>query len=143
MLFNDPLPQQDHTERAVSMSLDMRERIQALAEGWRKRGHELGFGVGVARGYATLGSVGFEHRLEYSVIGTVPNLACRLCSEARPGQILLTQRVIASLQDKIEAAPVGNLTLKGFHKPVPAFELVSLHKSPEEQTDAAKGGEAV
>jgi class 3 adenylate cyclase len=143
VLFNDPIAQTDHTERAVSMALDMRSGIQTLAEGWRKRGHELGFGVGVARGYATLGSIGFERRLEYSVIGTVPNLACRLCSEARPGQILLTQRVLASLQDKIEAAPVGDLTLKGFHKPVPAFQLVSLRESPKEQTDAATGGEAV
>ena len=143
ILFNDPILQRDHTERAVSMALDMRASLQTLAEGWRKRGHELGFSVGLARGYATLGSVGFERRLEYSVIGTVPNLACRLCTEAGPGQILLSQRVMASLQDKIEAAPVGNLTLKGFHKPVPAFQLVSLHKSPEEQTDAAKGGEAV
>ena len=143
ILFNDPLPQEDHTERAVRMSLALREGVYALAEGWRKRGHDLGFGVGVARGYATLGSVGFERRLEYSVIGTVPNLACRLCDEARPGQILVTQRVVASLQDKIEATPVGHLTLKGFHKPVSAFQLTSLHKSPEEQTDAAKGGEAV
>ena len=134
ILFNDPILQKDHTERAVSMALDMRESLQTLAEGWRKRGHELGFGVGLARGYATLGSVGFERRLEYSVIGTVPNLACRLCAEARPGQILLSQRVMASLQDKIEAAPVGNLTLKGFHKPVPAFQLVSWRESCAEPT---------
>jgi class 3 adenylate cyclase len=137
VLFNDPLPQQDHTERAVRMSLKMRECIQALAESWRERGHELGFGVSVVRGYATLGCVGFEHRLEYSVIGTVPNLACRLCDEAKPGQILLTQRVLASLQDKIEAVLVGQLKLKGFHKPVPAFELVSLRRSLDEATHAA------
>jgi adenylate cyclase len=137
VLFNDPLPQQDHTERAVRMSLKMRECIQALAESWRERGHELGFGASVVRGYATLGSVGFEHRLEYSVIGTVPNLACRLCDEAKPGQILLTQRVLASLQDKIEAVLVGHLKLKGFHKPVPAFELVSLRRSLDEATHAA------
>jgi class 3 adenylate cyclase/CheY-like chemotaxis protein len=130
VLFNDPLPQRDHTERAVRMSLKMRECIQVLAEGWRKRGHDLGFGVSVARGYATLGSVGFEHRLEYSVIGTVPNLACRLCSEARPWQILLTQRVFASLRATIEAVRIGDLQLKGFQKPVPVFELVSLRLAP-------------
>lgn len=142
VLFNDPLPQRDHTKRAVMMSLKMRECIQILAEGWRKRGHDLGFGVSVARGHATLGSVGFEHRLEYSVIGTIPNLACRLCSEARSGQILLTQRVFACLRDMIEAVLVGNLHLKGFHKPVPAFELVSSRWSPDETTCATIDGKA-
>jgi adenylate cyclase len=142
VLFNDPVPQRDHTERAVRMSLRMRECIQILAEGWRKRGHDLGFGVSVARGHATLGSVGFEHRLEYSVIGTVPNLACRLCSEARPGQILLTQRVLACMRDTIEAVPIGNLQLKGFQKPVPAFELVALRLPPDEATSSAVVGKA-
>jgi adenylate cyclase len=142
VLFNDPVPQRDHTERAVRMSLRMRECIQILAEGWRKRGHDLGFGVSVARGHATLGSVGFEHRLEYSVIGTVPNLACRLCSEARPGQILLTQRVLACMRDTIEAVPIGNLQLKGFQKPVPAFELVALRLAPDEATSSAVVGKA-
>ncbi|GEO18438.1 adenylate/guanylate cyclase domain-containing protein [Microvirga aerophila] len=137
VLFNDPLPQRDHTERAVRMSLKMRECIQILAEGWRKRGHDLGFGVSVARGHATLGSVGFEHRLEYSVIGTVPNLACRLCSEARSGQILLTKRVFACLRDTIEAVSIGDLHLKGFHRPVAAFELVSSRWSSDEATCAA------
>ncbi|WP_457093324.1 adenylate/guanylate cyclase domain-containing protein [Microvirga sp. P5_D2] len=142
VLFNDPLPQRDHTERAVMMSLKMRECIMILAEGWRKRGHDLGFGVSVARGHATLGSVGFEHRLEYSVIGTVPNLACRLCSEARSGQILLTQRVFACLRDTVEAVLIGELHLKGFNKPVPAFELVSLRWSSDETTCAVIHGKA-
>jgi adenylate cyclase len=142
VLFNDPLLQRDHTQRAVMMSLKMRECIQILAEGWRKRGHDLGFGVSVARGHATLGSVGFEHRLEYSVIGTIPNLACRLCSEARSGQILLTQRVVACLRDRIEAVLIGELHLKGFHKPVTAFELVSSRCAPDETTCAAIDGKA-
>jgi class 3 adenylate cyclase/CheY-like chemotaxis protein len=142
VLFNDPLLQRDHTQRAVMMSLKMRECIQILAEGWRKRGHDLGFGVSVARGHATLGSVGFEHRLEYSVIGTIPNLACRLCSEARSGQILLTQRVVACLRDRIEAVLIGELHLKGFHKRVPAFELVSSRWAPDETTCAAIDGKA-
>jgi adenylate cyclase len=142
VLFNDPLPQRDHTKRAVMMSLKMRECIQILAKGWRKRGHHLGFGVSVARGHATLGSVGFEHRLEYSVIGTIPNLACRLCSEAGSGQILLTQRVFACLRGTIEAVLVGDLHLKGFHKPVPAFELVSSRWPPDETTCATIDGKA-
>jgi class 3 adenylate cyclase/CheY-like chemotaxis protein len=142
VLFNDPLPQQDHAERAVRLSLHMRERIHALAEGWRRRGHELGFGIGVARGYATLGSVGFEHRQEYSVIGTVPNLACRLCGEAKPGQILLSQKVFASVHGKIEVVPVRELTLKGFHNPVPVFELVSWRGSCDEPIHAATGERA-
>jgi adenylate cyclase len=142
VLFNDPLLQRDHTQRAVMMSLKMRECIQILAEGWRKRGHDLGFGVSVARGHATLGSVGFEHRLEYSVIGTIPNLACRLCSEARSGQILLTQRVVACLRDRIEAVLIGELHLKGFHKRVPAFELVSSRWAPDQTTCAAIDGKA-
>ncbi len=137
VLFNDPLPQQDHAERAVRLSLQMRERIRALAEGWRKRGHNLGFGVGVARGDATLGSVGFEHRQEYSVIGTVPNLASRLCGEAKPGQILLSQKVLSSVHGKIDVSPVGDLTLKGFHKPVPAFELISWRGPCAEPISAA------
>ncbi|WP_262269417.1 adenylate/guanylate cyclase domain-containing protein [Microvirga yunnanensis] len=142
VLFNDPLPQQDHAERAVRLALHMRERIRALAEGWRKRGHNLGFGVGVARGYATLGSVGFEHRQEYSVIGTVPNLASRLCGEAKPGQILLSQKVLSSVHGKIDVSPVGDLTLKGFRKPVPAFELVSWRGPCGEPISAATGQEA-
>ena len=142
VLFNDPLPQQDHSERAVRLALHMRERVHVLAEGWRKRGHDLGFGVGVARGYATLGSVGFEHRQEYSVIGTVPNLACRLCGDAKPGQILLSQKVVASVYGRIEVSPVGDLTLKGFHKPVPAFELVSWCGSCDESRHEAAGERA-
>jgi class 3 adenylate cyclase len=125
ILFNDPLPQEDHTERAVRMALEMRERVHVLAERWSWRGHMLGFGIGVARGYATLGSVGFERRLEYSVIGPVPNLACRLCDEAKPGQILISEHVFAALGDHVETVLLGDLALKGFHNPVPAFELVS------------------
>jgi adenylate cyclase len=141
VLFNDPLPQQDHAGRAVKMSLHMRECIHALAEGWRKQGHDLGFGIGIAGGYATLGSVGSEDRLEYSVIGTVPNLACRLCGEAKPGQILLAGKVFASVQDKVEVIPVGDLKLKGFHNPVPAVELVSWRGLYDEPTSARSGGE--
>jgi adenylate cyclase len=106
------------------MALELREHVQSLAENWRKRGHVLGFGIGVAGGYATLGSVGFEKRLEYSVVGTVPNLACRLCGEAKAGQILVTQRVLAAVEDQIEANLVGDLSLRGFHRAVPAYEVL-------------------
>jgi adenylate cyclase len=128
-LFNDPLPQEDHTGRAIQMTLEMREHVQVLCETWAKRGYMLGFGVGVTRGYATVGGVGFERRIEYSVIGTVPNLASRLCDEAKTGQILVSRPVIAALEDRAEFQLVGNLSLKGFHRPVPAFEILGLRNS--------------
>jgi adenylate cyclase len=128
-LFNDPLPQEDHTGRAIQMTLEMREHVQVLCETWAKRGYMLGFGVGVTRGYATVGGVGFERRIEYSVIGTVPNLASRLCDEAKTGQILVSRPVIAALEDRAEFQLVGNLSLKGFHRPVPVFEILGLRKS--------------
>ena len=128
-LFNDPLPQEDHTGRAIQMTLEMRQHVQVLCETWAKRGYALGFGVGVTRGYATVGGVGFERRIEYSVIGTVPNLASRLCDEAKTGQILVSRPVIAALEDRAEFQLVGNLSLKGFHRPVPVFEIVGLRKS--------------
>jgi adenylate cyclase len=124
VVFNDPLPQPDHGERALGMALEMRDGAEALAERWRRRGHVLGFGVGSASGYATLGGIGFDKRIDYSVIGTVPNLASRLCDEAKAGQILVSQRVHATIADSFEAEPVGELTLKGFHRPVPAYEVL-------------------
>ena len=131
VLFNDPLPQHDHSERAVRLALAMRKRVLRLAESWRHKGHVLGFGIGVASGYATLGGVGFEKRQEYSVIGSVPNLACRLCDEAEDGQILLSPRVSAALGDHIEARPAGERVLKGFQRPVPTFALVSWRQSSD------------
>ncbi len=124
ILFNDPVPCADHTERAVRMAIDMRDRVGDLTEQWRKRGHTLGFGVGIAVGYATLGRIGFDRRLEYAAVGSVTNLACRLCDEAKSGQILVSQRVFGSLERQIEAVSVGNLDLRGFHNPVPTYNLV-------------------
>ena len=124
VLFNDPLPCPDHSERAVRMAVEMRDCVGTLAEGWRRQGHVLGFGVGMACGYATLGRIGFDRRSDYAAIGTVPNLASRLCDEAKAGQILISQRVFASVEPLVEAAPVGELTLKGFHRPMPAYELI-------------------
>jgi class 3 adenylate cyclase len=93
---------------------------------WRKRGFDLDFGVGIAQGYATIGAIGFEGRLDYGAIGTVTNLASRLCGEARPGQILVSQRVIGAVEDLVKSEPVGELPLKGFLKPVPAYNILAL-----------------
>ncbi|HXD96965.1 MAG TPA: response regulator, partial [Candidatus Acidoferrum sp.] len=124
IFFNDPTPVPNPTERAVRMALAMRARVDELMRGWRKRGYELDFGVGIAQGYATLGAIGFEGRWDYGAIGTVTNLAARLCSEARAAQILITSRVAALVEDVVDAEEVGALTLKGLLKPVPTSNVV-------------------
>ena len=124
MLFNDPLPCPDPTARAVRMAIAMRARVAELAGGWRKQGHELGFGVGIAQGYATLGRIGFEGRFDYAAIGPVANLASRLCDEAGDGEILISQRALAAVEDLIAAEPVGDLTLKGFGRPIATFRVM-------------------
>jgi class 3 adenylate cyclase len=126
VLFNDPVPCPDPVARAVRMAASMRERVNGLAEDWRKAGHRLGFGVGIAQGYATLGRIGFEGRYDYAAIGTVANLASRLCDEAKPGQILVSQKVAASAEALAQLEPVGDLVLKGFHQPVGAYNVVAL-----------------
>jgi class 3 adenylate cyclase len=128
--FNDPLPQEGHQLLAVKMALAMRERFDALAAGWRKKGYELGFGVGVATGYATLGRIGFEGRHDYGAVGNVVILAARLCSAAASGQILVSQRLYSVLEDQIEVASVGELTLKGLTRPVPALNVTGLKPVP-------------
>jgi adenylate cyclase len=129
VFFNDPLPCDDPTARAVRMAVAMRERVAELARGWRRLGHQLGFGVGIAHGYATLGKVGFEGRFDYAAIGTVTNLAARLCEEAEPGQILVSQRVYATVEELAEAEPLKDLSLKGFATPVPAFNITGLRET--------------
>jgi class 3 adenylate cyclase len=126
VFFNDPLPCPDPAARAVRMAVAMRGRAGELAAMWRKRGHELGFGVGIALGYATLGRIGFEGRFDYGAIGTVTNLAARLCSEAQGGQILISQRVYTAVEELLEAAPVGEFTLKGLHRPVAVYNVLRL-----------------
>src|SRR5437867_11785678 len=126
IFFNDPLPVPDAAERAVRMALAMRERVDELLVRWRKRGYDLDFGVGIAPGYATIGAIGFEGRMDYGAIGTVTNMAARLCGEARPRQILVPQRVLGAVEALVEAEELGGLTLKGFSKPVPAFNLLRL-----------------
>jgi len=126
VFFNDPIPQDDHVERAVRMTVAMRERFGELSGSWRKRGYELEFGVGVAVGYATLGRIGFEGRYDYGAIGNAVILASRLSSEARPNQILLSQRAFAAVEDLVDAEAVGELTLKGFSRAVPAVNVLGL-----------------
>jgi class 3 adenylate cyclase len=128
VFFNDPIPRADHLERAIQMTLEMREGMQTLKTRWHKLGYNLDQGVGVAIGYATLGKIGFEGRLDYSAIGSVCNLSARLCVEAKGGQILIPHRVAALMEDVIETEPVGELTLKGFHKPVAAYNITGPRK---------------
>ena len=125
ILFNDPVPVEDHEMQAIRMALRMRDSMAVLARGWRKRGYALGFGVGIAGGYATIGTIGFEGRLDYGAIGTVTNLAARLCGEASDGQILISPRIFSKVEAQIDAEPVGELTLKGFHRPVLAHNVVA------------------
>jgi adenylate cyclase len=126
VFFNDPVPCPDPVARAVRMAVAMRQRVGELAAMWRRRGHHLDFGVGIAQGYATLGKIGFEGRFDYAAIGTVTNLAARLCGEAGGGQILVSQRVYAAVESLAVTEPVGELSLKGFVKPVPAFSIFEL-----------------
>ena len=124
VFFNDPLPTPDPARRAAQMALAMRNAFGALRERWAQNGYDLDIGMGLARGYATLGAFGFEGRFDYSAIGGVVNLAARLCGEAKPGQILIDQRMRAALGDSFVTEAVGKIALKGFAQPVAAFELV-------------------
>ena len=126
IFFNDPTPVPDPQERAVRMALAMRDRVEGLVRGWRKRGWELDFGVGIAQGYATIGAIGFEGRWDYGAIGTVTNLAARLCGEAQPGQILVPRRLYGTLEELVEATPVGDLSLKGLARPVSTYNVTGL-----------------
>jgi adenylate cyclase len=121
VFFNDPIPCDDPPERAVRMAVAMRDKVADLAQSWHRRGHNLGFGVGVAQGFATLGRIGFEGRSDYAAIGSVTNLAARLCSEAQAGQILVTQRVMSATEHFIVAEHVGDVTLRGFSRPITIF----------------------
>ncbi|WP_119461477.1 response regulator [Rhodospirillaceae bacterium SYSU D60014] len=133
--FNDPRPCPDPAARAVRMALAQRQAVDALIGIWRKRGYELGFGVGIALGYATLGQIGFSGRFHYGAIGSVLNLASRLCDKARSGQILISQRVYAEVEDLVEVEPLGELMLRGFSKPVTAFNVVRLKAEQPEAVE--------
>jgi adenylate cyclase len=126
VIFGDPIPCPDPCERAVQMAVAMRSRLSELSKKWRRERHELGFGAGIAYGYATLGAIGFEGRSEYSAIGTVVNLAARLCAEARDGQILVDSKVHEVLDDRTTTEPVGELALKGLRRPVAAYNVLEM-----------------
>ena len=126
IFFNDPVPVPNPGERAVRMALAMRECVAELIGKWRKLGYELDLGIGIAQGYATIGAIGFEGRWDYGAIGSVTNLAARLCAEAKPGQILISKRVLAMTEGLLEVESAGELSLAGFHRPIPAYSVVGL-----------------
>lgn len=123
IIFNDPQPLENPALNAVHMALDVLEAVERLSGEWRKRGYKLECGLGIAQGFATIGTIGFEGRFDYGTIGTVTNLAARLCGEARAGQILVSQRAYGNIEPHVEAEPAGELTLKGFSKPMAAFSI--------------------
>jgi len=126
IFFNDPIPCDDAPLRSIRMALAMRQQVQELADGWQRRGHELAFAVGIAQGYATLGRIGYAGRFDYAAIGSVTNLAARLCAEAVPWQILVTQRVNAAAEDQVVSRLVGELSLRGFSRPIRTFDVSGL-----------------
>jgi class 3 adenylate cyclase/putative methionine-R-sulfoxide reductase with GAF domain len=125
VVFNDPIPVDNPALQAVLMAIDMRAAIGTLIEKWRRLGHEIGFGIGVAHGFATLGTIGFEGRFDYAAIGTVSNVASRLCDEAKPGQILISPRVLMAVEDAISVEPVGEFKLKGISRPLATYNVLS------------------
>jgi class 3 adenylate cyclase len=126
VFFNDPVPLPDHELQAVRLALEAQERFSALAVDWRRRGTELALGVGIAAGHATLGRIGFEGRYDYGVLGPVANLASRLSTRAEPGQILVSQRLFAAVEDRVDGRTVGEIELKGLSRPVEAYEVLGL-----------------
>ena len=128
LFFNDPVVGPDAALRAVQLGCALREEMAECIPRWRKRGHDLDVGVGIALGYATCGEVGFEGRSDYAAIGAVTNLASRLADEATGGQILIAQRLLAEVEEHVEVEPVGEFMLKGFHVPVAAFDVVAVRE---------------
>jgi len=126
VFFNDPIPRKDHTEMAVSMAMEMQARVKELRQEWLKKGYDLDLGVGMAAGYATLGTIGFEGRMDYAAVGNVTILAFRLSSEAKRGQILTDQKTLSKIEDLVEAQPLGDMQLKGFARPTNVFNIIRL-----------------
>jgi class 3 adenylate cyclase len=129
VVFNDPVPCPDPALRAVRLAVEMRDAAVSLARSWMARGHEIGFGVGIAQGYATLGRIGFEGRFDYTAIGTVTNVAARLCAEAKDGQILVTQRVAAAIDKIAELQQLGDIAFKGLSRPIAVLNVSGLVSS--------------
>jgi class 3 adenylate cyclase len=125
VIFNDPILCENHVQRAAQMAIEMRDRVKDLRAAWLKKGYDLDLGVGLAAGYATLGTVGFESRMDYGTIGNVPNLAARMCAEAKGGQILTDRKTMSKLEDNFAAEPLEELHLKGISRPIMAFNIVN------------------
>ena len=126
LFFNDPLPCSDPAERAVRLAVEMRDAVTTLAQAWRRRGQQIGFGIGIAQGYATLGRIGFEGRIDYGAIGTVTNLAARLCAEAKDGEILVTSRVALAVEPFAELRDIGEVAFKGLSRPTVVSHVIGL-----------------
>ena len=125
VVFNDPVPVENPALQAVMMSIEMRNALAQLMQKWRRLGHEISFGIGIEHGFATLGTIGFEGRFDYAAIGTVSNVASRLCAEAKPGQILISPRVLMNVEHAVKVEPVGEFELKGIRRPLAAYNVVS------------------
>ena len=138
VVFNDPVPVENPALQAVLMALEVRDAIGALTETWRRFGHEIGFGIGIAHGFATLGTIGFEGRFDYAAIGTVSNVASRLCDEAKPGQILISPRVLMKVENAVKVEPVGEFELKGIRRPLAAYNVVAACRKNLRSTIAAR-----
>ncbi len=124
VFFNDPVPMPEPAKRAVEMAAAMRRAAADLVKAWRRHGHDIGFGVGVSQGYATLGQIGFAERMDYTAIGTVTNVAARLCNEAKDGQILVSGRIAAAVESTVALEEIGNLSLKGISQPISVFNVI-------------------
>ena len=129
VVFNDPVPVENPALQAVLMALELRDALGALTETWSRLGHDIGFGIGIAHGFATLGTIGFEGRFDYAAIGTVSNVASRLCDEAKPGQILISPRVLTKVENAVKVEPVGEFELKGIRRPLAAYNVVAAQSS--------------
>jgi class 3 adenylate cyclase/AmiR/NasT family two-component response regulator len=124
MIFNAPVPIDKPQLQAVRMALEMRDAMGTFTQKWRRLGHDIGFGIGISHGFATLGTIGFEGRFDYAAVGTVSNIASRLCDEAKPGQILISPRVLMAVEDTMKVELVGELTLKGIQRPMTAYNVI-------------------
>ena len=124
MIFNAPVPIDKPQLQAVRMALEMRDAMGTFTQKWRRLGHDIGFGIGISHGFATLGTIGFEGRFDYAAVGTVSNIASRLCDEAKPGQILISPRVLMAVEDTMRVELVGELTLKGIQRPMTAYNVI-------------------
>ena len=130
IFFNDPLPVSDPERRAVEMALAIRQTVERLkTASWDKREYDLGLDIGIANGFATIGAIGFEGRWDYAAIGTVTNLAARLCSEASHGQIVVSRRLLTAVEDVFESEFIGELKLKGLHRAITAFNVLGRKSS--------------